>query len=315
MLGAECAMNVKTEGEVGCPNGLTEKSKLTVQTMAYSDSEGSTRDGGESSDAEGTCSTEGSVASLRLCDAVTSRMPIGGCKDRRRVVSKYNKLQVAVAVRGSHWEFQKVPLSPIAQSPVSRAGSPKKHSAPLLPGENTASPKKHRRPKLQFHIEPSKVRTPLVTHPASDSSVPAAARTRGSLLAVGALASTPCSNRVGAAICPWGTAGADASARTPAAHGKASTLPPPPGLPLPKKASREETLSRARKSGVPLKVRLPEAAAAFALPLDPALPAKKRPAFQECARHGPQVPLDPTMPVKKRVPSFLEEACVLQAPR
>lgn len=75
-------------------------------------------------------------------------------------------------------------------------------------------------------------------------------------------------------------------------------------------------MAKARRSGVPLKVKLPDHLTVAIEGFDPCTPMKKRPVFAEFA--GPEAEaamrnLEPGVPVKKRVPVFvLEEA--LRAP-
>lgn len=71
------------------------------------------------------------------------------------------------------------------------------------------------------------------------------------------------------------------------------------------KRRREATLARARREGVPLKARMPDYCVHFR-PLDPMLPAKKRPPFPELAGlTGNALNLRPDMPAKKNVTKFL----------
>lgn len=79
----------------------------------------------------------------------------------------------------------------------------------------------------------------------------------------------------------------------------------------PKKRAGETMLAAAKKDGVPVKIRLPEDLA-VQLPksLNPRMPAKKRPVFQEVAGPEPVMALRkmaPDMPVKKKVPHFVFE--------
>jgi len=89
------------------------------------------------------------------------------------------------------------------------------------------------------------------------------------------------------------------------------------GFPLtPKKQARDATMAKARRNGVPLKVKLPESLAPATIRgFDYLTPMKKRPVFADVAGPEPAnalLRLEPGMPVKKRVPSFLlvETFCV-----
>mmetsp|Transcript_38142 Transcript_38142/g.61506 ORF Transcript_38142/g.61506 Transcript_38142/m.61506 type:complete len:282 (-) Transcript_38142:516-1361(-) len=100
-------------------------------------------------------------------------------------------------------------------------------------------------------------------------------------------------------------------------------MPSPPGLsllqgPTPngcKEQARRAVLDRAKAEGLPLKVRIPEAASSSFRALDSALPAKKRvPYWPELAASWAAAAslavqnLDPQKPAMKRPSSFLLEA-------
>lgn len=75
----------------------------------------------------------------------------------------------------------------------------------------------------------------------------------------------------------------------------------------PKQRQRAEVLAQAKKSALPVKVRIADCVPMASL-LNPSLPAKKRPPFPELTR--PEVAtllvnIDPTVPVSKRVSNFL----------
>jgi hypothetical protein len=76
---------------------------------------------------------------------------------------------------------------------------------------------------------------------------------------------------------------------------------------------------RAKREGVPVKVKLPEhLAPVSAGGFDPSMPIKKRPVFADVAGPGAAEALqllDPTIPVKKRVPGYvLEDAAKATQP-
>merc|ERR1712187_668125 len=79
----------------------------------------------------------------------------------------------------------------------------------------------------------------------------------------------------------------------------------------PKTRARDATIAKARRGGVPLKVKLPDYLNAVVIRgFDPCLPIKKRSVFGDIA--GPEDAaalqhLEPDMPVKKRLPSFFFE--------
>lgn len=73
----------------------------------------------------------------------------------------------------------------------------------------------------------------------------------------------------------------------------------------------DATMAKAKRIGVPLKLKLPDQLAPAAIrSFDHSTPMKKRPVFAEIAGRDPTnalLRLDPNMPVKKRVPGFLLE--------
>jgi len=84
------------------------------------------------------------------------------------------------------------------------------------------------------------------------------------------------------------------------------------GVQSPKKRSKEATMAKARRDGVPLKVRLPDhlASVPFNSSFDLTLPMKKRPVYADAAPDALDSlkKADQTMPVKKCVsPFFLQE--------
>lgn len=107
-------------------------------------------------------------------------------------------------------------------------------------------------------------------------------------------------------------------------HAPPPKLPAAPALLLsPKRRARDATMARARRDAVPLKVKVPayDSDLPWTPPLDPTLPVKKYPAFQEFAGVTASAlkalrALEPGVPVKKQATSFLldEPPRVLQPP-
>lgn len=103
-----------------------------------------------------------------------------------------------------------------------------------------------------------------------------------------------------------------AASAPPLLYGRLSMAAPT----SPKRRAREATIAKAKRQGVPLKVRPPPGCdvlqerfnTALSQGLNKALPVKKRPVFGEVAGEAPAEALrslEPGLPVKKVVPGFL----------
>mmetsp|Transcript_33676 Transcript_33676/g.61981 ORF Transcript_33676/g.61981 Transcript_33676/m.61981 type:complete len:313 (-) Transcript_33676:210-1148(-) len=90
-------------------------------------------------------------------------------------------------------------------------------------------------------------------------------------------------------------------------------------LQSPKKRVSEDILAIAKRQGAPLKIRVPDELP-MPMTLNPLLPVKKRPPFQELVGSDAIMALrklEPGMPVKKRVPNFVFEeppSCIEMPP-